>query len=203
MKLRLAACVAAVCSLPAYGDKTTLPPSVVDALSPIDTVPTRSALDGAFADSQGALDSLRVIALDRSGDLGIQLRAIRALPSYCPAAPKSCGVDSPVHDALVSLVKTITAEAPALQSPQDLLRLRAAVEALGQTRTGLYSDVETLMPLLGSGSRDLRATTARALLNVCNTQALGGLSKSYSTEPVPQVRVELSAAIQDLRDCGN
>jgi glyceraldehyde-3-phosphate dehydrogenase/erythrose-4-phosphate dehydrogenase len=101
------------------------------------------------------------------------------------------------------LVALVVSEQAAQRTPQDLLRLRAAVEALGQTRTGLASDVDTLMPMMASTSRDLRATVVRALLNVCNMQALAPLNKSYTTERVAQVKAEIYAAIQDLRQCNN
>jgi hypothetical protein len=199
MRLGLVPCAAVLCALPAYGEPTALPQSVVNALTPIDSVPSKSALNAAFP-PQAALESLLSIALDRTSDLGIELRAIRALPSYCPPAPQLCGPGTVVHDSLVTL---IISEQAALRTPKDLLRLRAAVEALGQTRTGLASDVDTLMPMMTSPSRDLRATVVRALLNVCNMQAIAPLNKSYASERVPQVKAEIYAAVQDLRQCSN
>jgi hypothetical protein len=199
MRLALVSCAAVLCTLPAYGEPTTLPQSVVNALTPIDSVPSKSALNDAFP-PQAALENLLSIALDRTNDLGIELRAIRALPSYCPPITQPCGPGTVVHDSLVALV---VSEQAAQRTPKDVLRLRAAVEALGQTRTGLASDVDTLMPLMASGSRDLRATVVRALLNVCNMQAIAPLNKSYVTERVAQVKAEIYAAIQDLRQCSN
>jgi len=199
MRLGLVSCAAVLCTLPAYGEPTTLPQSVVNALTPIDSVPSKSALNDAFP-PQAALENLLTIALNRTGDLGIELRAIRALPSYCPPTPQLCGTGTAIHDSLVAL---IVSEQAAQRTPQDLLRLRAAVEALGQTRTGLASDVDTLMPMMTSASRDLRATVVRALVNVCNKQAIAPLNKSYATERVAQVKAEIYAAIQDLGDCSN
>jgi len=198
MRLALAGWAALLCTLPAHGDELGLPQSVVHALTPIDAQPTQSALNQVFATPQLALENLRSIALDRSLDLGIQLRAIRALPAYCPPAPQACGPGTPVHDTLIML---ITSQQLVQHTPKDQLRLRAAIEALGATRSKLVDDVNTLMPLLGNGSRDVRATVVRALLNICNTQAIGPLTRSYSLEQVAQVRAEISAAIQDLHQC--
>jgi hypothetical protein len=199
MKLGLVSCAAVLCTLPAYGDPQALPQGVVNVLTPIDSVPSKSALNDAFP-PQAALENLLSIARNREGDLGIAIRAIRALPSYCPQTPQLCGTGTVVHDSLVAL---IISEQAAQRTPKDLLRLRAAVEALGQTRTGLASDVDTLLPLMAHPSRDLRATVARALLNVCNMKAIGPLNKSYVAERVAQVKAEIYAAIQDLDRCSN
>jgi hypothetical protein len=82
-----------------------------------------------------ALDKLLSVAGDHTADLGIELRAIRALPAYCP---EPCGPGTPVHDGLIAFIDGFPA---AQYTPQDLLRLRAAVEALGATRSMLASDV--------------------------------------------------------------
>jgi hypothetical protein len=199
MRLGLVSCAVVLCALPAYGDPTMLPPGVVNALTPIEALPSKAALNAAFT-PQSALDRLRELALDRTIDLGIEIRAIRAMPSYCPQGLQACGAGTTVHDSLVAM---IMAEQVAQHTPQDLLRLRAAVEALGQTRTGLASDVDLLVPLLGNPSRDMRATVVRAMINICNMQALAPLNKSYLTERVPQVKAEIAAALQDLPECTN
>ena len=113
-----------------------------------------------------------------------------ALPSYCPAAPAVCGPGSVAHDTLVALIDSYAAP----RTPQDLLRLRAAVESLGATRSGLASDVDKLIPLLGNGSRDVRATVVRALRNVCNMQAIPPLSLRLQSETTDQVRRAISAS---------
>jgi len=79
--------------------------------------------------------------------------------------------------------------------------LRAAVESLGATRSGLASDVDKLIPLLGNGSRDVRATVVRALRNVCNMQAIPPLSLRLQSETTDQVRRAISAALVELRQC--
>lgn len=199
MRIALAGWAALLCTLPAHGGEIALPQSVVHALTPIDAQPTPAALNQVFENPELALENLKSIALDRSIDLGIQLRAIRALPSYCPPEPQPCGPGTMVHDTLIMLMKSQTL---VQHTPQDQLRLRAAIEALGATRSKLAEDVNTLKPLLSNGSRDVRATVVRALLNICNTEAIDPLTRSYSLEQVAQVRAQISAAIQDLHQCG-
>lgn len=183
-----------LCALPAQGDLADLPASVVDALTQIDTPPSKSALNQMYPTPQAALDNLRAIAVDHTNGLGVELRAIRALPAYCPSP---CG-GSPVHDTLVSLINEY-ARSP--RGPQDVLRLRAAVEALGATSSGLAADVDLLRPLLDDPSRDVRATVVRALRNVCNGQAITPLSMRYQSEPTDQVKLAIYAALRDLRSC--
>jgi hypothetical protein len=186
-----------LCALPAQGDLATLPPAVVDALTQIDTVPSQATINDMFPSPQAALDNLRAIALDHTldlGSLGIQLRAIRALPAYCP---QPCG-DATIHDTLLSLIDDYV-RSP--RAPQDVLRLRAAVEALGAMRSGLVADVNTLLPLLDDPSRDVRATVVRALRNTCNAQAITPLSMRYQDEPTDQVKLAIYAALRDLRQC--
>ncbi len=190
--------VVVLCALPARGDVTSLPPPVVDALTPIDTLPTKAQLNDAFGTV--ALDQRRAIATDANQDFGIQLRAIRALPSYCPTLPAKCLPGTPAHDTLIGVINGYAASP---QAPRDLLRLRAAVEALGVARSGDSSDVQILVPLLGHASRDIRAATARALGNICNTLAESPLHTRYTTEPIDQVRLAISTALRDLQQCVN
>jgi hypothetical protein len=186
-----------LCALPAQGDLTSLPPAVIDALTQIDTAPSKATLNNMFPTPQAALDNLRAIALDHSIDLGVELRATRALPAYCPAAPQPCGATA-IHDTLLSLIDDYD-RSP--RRPQDVLRLRAAVEALGATRSGLVADVDKLRPLLDDPSRDVRATVVRALRNTCNAQAITPLSIRYQNEPTDQVKLAIYAALRDLRQC--
>jgi hypothetical protein len=182
-----------LCAFPAQGDLASLPPAVVDALTQIDAAASPAALNEMFPTPQAALDNLRAIAIDHT-NLGVELRAIRALPAYCPSP---CG-GSPVHDTLVSLINEYQ-RSP--RGPQDILRMRAAVEALGATRSGLAADVDTLRPLLDDASRDVRATAVRALSNICNGQAITPLSMRYQSEPTDQVKLAIYAALRDLRSC--
>jgi HEAT repeat protein len=81
------------------------------------------------------------------------------------------------------------------------LLLRAAVEALGIARTGNPDDVPRLVPYLDHPSRDIRAATARALRDMCNTGAIVPLRTRYQNEQVDQVRLAISTALRDLGQC--
>jgi hypothetical protein len=183
-----------LCALPARGGLAELPAHVVDALTQIDTTPSTASLNDMFPTPQAALDNLRAIAADHTIDLGVELRAIRALPAYCSAP---CG-GTPVHDTLVALINEYE-RSP--RGPRDVLRMRAAVEALGATSSGLAADVDMLRPLLDDPSRDVRATVVRALRNICNGQAITPLSMRYQSEPTDQVKLAIYAALRDLRQC--
>ena len=195
MKIRLVATAALLCALPASGQNAPLSQLEIHALTPIDTMPSTASLATVF---EAPLDSLRTIALDRSVDFGVELRAIRALPAYCPAAPTVCGPGTVVHDTLTALIDGYVSSP---RGPLDVLRLRAAVEALGATRSRLASDVDKLMPLLDDGSRDVRVTVVRALRTICNMQAIGPLNQRFSNEPTDQVKLAIFAALRDLRQC--
>lgn len=195
MRLRLLACAGLLCALPASGSNAFLTPPVIQTLTSIDAIPSQTALNTAFG-SQAPIASLLAIADDRMVDLGIALRAIRALPAYCPPAPQTCGSGT-VHDELLSRIDGYAAP----RTPQDLLRLRAVVEALGVTRSGLASDVDRLMLLLGSGSRDVRATVVGAIRNICSKAAIIPLSAYLFNEPSLQVKFAITAALRDLAQC--
>ncbi len=85
------------------------------------------------------------------------------------------------------------------------LLLRAAIEALGAAGLGNQggdpNDVAVLVPFLDNTSRDIRAATARALSDLCDTQAIVPLRTRYLGETVPQVRLAISAALRDLAQC--
>lgn len=199
MRLLSATCVAALCALPAYGEQDRLSDSELHALTPIDSVPSKSALNVVFGSApDAARDGLLKIVREGTDDFGVEIRAIRALPVYCPPAPASCA-GTVVHASLAELVRS--KQSLQQQTAQDLLRMRAAVEALGQTRTGLAEDVDLLAPLLSSTSRDLRATVARALLNICNRTALLPLDKVLGVEQVEHVKAEMRAAVRELAHC--
>jgi HEAT repeat protein len=182
-----------LCALPAAGALPDVPAEVVDALTQIDTAPSTDTLNGMFPTPQAALDNLRRIALDAT-EFGVQLRAIRALPAYCPSP---C-TDSPVRDTLLLLIAN---DSRTMHTPQDILRLRAAVEALGATHSRLAGDVTLLKPLLDDVSRDVRATAVRALRNICNQDAITPLSTHYQSEKTEQVKHEIYDALRDLLQC--
>lgn len=185
-----------LCALPAQGDLPDVSEQVVDALTQIDTTPSKATLNDMFPTPQAALDNLTQIATDPTNP-GVQLRAIRALPAYCPASPTPCGT-SPVHQTLLSLVDDYGSSP---RAPQDIMRVRSAAEALGATRSQLEGDVAALTPLLEDTSRDVRATVVRALGNVCNRTALVPLSSRYQKEETEQVRRAIRAAVGDLQQC--
>ena len=194
---------ALLCTLTAHGQTAGPSQHALNALTQIDALPTAPALTDAFAPAP-ALDDLIELAVnaDHTVDVGVQLRAIHALPTFCPSGPTAralCAQNLLVHDTLIQIIES---DQRSQHTPQDTLRLRAAIEALGAMRSGLESDVSELVPLLGNGSRDVRATVARALHNICNMQAKGPLQIRYSMEPILQVRLEISSAIQDLNQCG-
>jgi HEAT repeat protein len=158
-------------------------------LTPIDSLPTTQQLDLVF---QGqALAELSAIAGAEGNDIGVRLRAIHALVNYCTAP---CAVGDTAHDTLASLV---TANADVL-SGSDLLVLRAAIEALGPLEVA--TDVNLLSPLLNHPSRDIRATTADALRDLCNTSAIEPLRVRYSEETVEQVELAISEALRLLAE---
>jgi hypothetical protein len=183
-----------------------------DTLAMIDALPTRQQLD--FALGTSAVDQLLALVNDPSTALGLQIRAIRVLPSYCPDSGCASSV---VHDALAELVRGYVSHmtrSAAPLAPQDLLRLRAALEALGATRSGLDSDAAlfTASPqlLLHHPSRDLQAAAVRALRGVCSpdlctrevcTASSDAVRALLGTSPTPQVRSAIISALQGLAPC--
>jgi hypothetical protein len=196
-------CAVLLCALPADGGNAMLSASMVNVLTPIDAIPSQAALYKAFGPSPLlAGNPLLAIAQDDTIDLAIALHAIRALPAYCSSA-QTCGSDDPddlVHKTLLSRIARYQASP---QTSEDLLRLRAAVEALGATRSGRIEDVDALLPLLGNASRDVRATVVRALGSICNTTATNQLNVHLLGEQTLQVKLAITAALQDLSQCAN
>lgn len=185
--------ILALCTLPAAHGEQTLSINVMHALTPIDAMPTKEALIQVFPVNT-ALE-LSQIAQNPAPDLfGVRLRAIRALPLFCPTA---CEGAIP-HATLVAL---ITGPLPDAPSGQNVLLQRAAIEALGVARTGDPDDATLLVPFLDSQNRDVRAATARALRDMCSTQAIVPLRTRYLNEEVPQVRLAISTALRDLGQC--
>jgi hypothetical protein len=196
---RLLVLAAVLCALPASGDQTVLPPAVVVALTPLDALPSKSDVDNAFTPGP-ALDNLIAIARDTTADLGVALHAIRMLPLYC-SDPASCGTGTPVHDTLFAIVSDYTAAlARSPLSPQDALRMRAAIEALGATHSALTGDADLLSSsaLLDHASRDVRVTVVRALRSLASCDAVNPLKRRNVNEPSPQVKLAIVGALQSL-----
>ncbi len=70
--------------------------------------------------------------------------------------------------------------------------LRGAIQALGPQR--VQTDLALLVPLLDHPSRDVRAATAHALRDLCNTQAINPLRVRYNSEATDQVRLAIEEA---------
>jgi hypothetical protein len=185
-------------ALSAHGDSIQLAPSVMHAMTPIDSVPTKEELVALFP--QNTATQIAAIAQDTNVDFGVRLRAIRALPQFCLP---SCAGTAP-HASLRALLASVP---PADQTGTSILLLRATIEAIGVSKSTDPDDVTKLAPFLDNPSRDLRAATAYALRDLCNQLAVVPLRQRYDTEMkpggIPQVRLAISAALRDLATCSN
>jgi hypothetical protein len=211
MTPRLLVIAALLCAVPATGGDIKPTPAQIDALTVVDAPPSPAAIDRAFASGPGptpGLDAVVALAGDPMQDLGVQIRAIRALPQYC--LPSCAG--TAVHDTLAGLVAGYRDQlATGPLSPQDMLRLRTAMEALGATRSGLQADVALLIadPLLHDPSRDVQVTAVRALRNLCSPDlcspdaCLQGANavRPLLTNADTQVNVAINRALTDLARC--
>lgn len=212
MTPRLLVIAALLCAVPATGGDIEPTPAQVDALTVVDAPPSEAAIDRAFASGPGltpGLDAMVALAGDSTQDLGLQIRAIRALPQYC--LPSCAGTAA--HDTLARLVASYRDQlAMAAMSPQDILRLRTAMEALGATRSGLQSDVDllTMSPvLLQNPSRDVQVTTVRALRSLCSPDLCSPgacLQGANAVRPLlttadTQVNAAFNRALSDLARC--
>ena len=188
--------VVSLCALPALGEETQLSSDILHTMTPIDTVPTKGDISKIFPGNTAA--QLAGVAQDGNVDFGVRLRAIRALPQFCPA---SCAGTVP-HQTLVSLLASVN---PSEQQGPNVLLLRAIIEALGVAKSGDSADVSRLTPFLDNASRDIRAATAFALRDLCNQAAVTPLRNRYNVEMgpngVPQVRLAISEALRDLGTC--
>jgi HEAT repeat protein len=137
-------------------------------------------------------------------DLGIQIHAIRMLPLYCPDTP-ACAPGAAVHDTLFTIVNGYLAQLgltpPVQLAATDLLRLRAAVEAIGATHSALPVDADLLLShgLIDHDSRDVRVTVVRALRGLNSCTAVNPLKVRLVTDPSPQVRAAIHTALQALQ----
>ena len=212
MTRRLLVIAALLCAVPATGSGIDPTSAQIDALTVVDAPPSRALVDLAFSSGPGptpGLDALLALAGDATQDLGLQIRAVRALPQYC--LPTGCARTA-VHDALAAIVdryRTQLVAAPL--SPQDMLRLRAAVEALGATRSGLQADVDLLTApaLLRHPSRDVQVTVVHALRNLCSPDLCSrdacvrdaNALRELRTNTDTQVDAAIDRALADLARC--
>jgi hypothetical protein len=208
MKTRLIATAALLCALPASGGGVQPTPAQVDALTPIDAPPVRGQVELAFPAGAG-IAGLIALATDPGQELGLQIRAMRTLPQFCP--PTGCAA-APLHQTLVTIVDGYRALlATTALPPTELLRLRAAMEALGATRAGIQADVDLLTApvLLHHASRDVQVTAVHALRRLCSPDLCSHDSCVQSANAVralrtgadTQVDAAINSALQDLAQC--
>ena len=200
MKHVIAAIVCAGAVAAATGSATNLSPKAQNLLTTIDSVPTKDQIDDAFEDDpQQAKQNLAAIATDSDPSpdaISIRLRAIHALAKYCGAPPTTpCTASDLAHQSVTAVI----AANPNANTGSDALILRAAIETLGAMKVS--ADVTVLTPLLSNPSRDIRAATARALRDLCNTQAISALRERYNPEPTLQVKLAISEALRILDQC--
>ncbi|HET9625913.1 MAG TPA: HEAT repeat domain-containing protein [Kofleriaceae bacterium] len=192
-------------SLPARGDagsaEPLLTPRVRNQLSAIDTLPSLNVLSDQSA-LRNAAPSLSSIASDSGNDVGVRIRAARAMVGYCNAntdPDDNCAsLTSQIHVALLEIITSYQSNPS--PTPRDLVLMRAAVESLGAARAVLPDDVATLLRLLDHPSRDVRATAVRALATSCAQDAIDRVRALQRTEPTAQVRGELNLAAQAITD---
>jgi len=197
MKLLGAACASVFALGIAFGDTALqLSNPQYDTLTPIDSVPSSQQITTVFNNSTGdALVGLQALANPppmSNPDRGVQLRSVRALIHYCATSP--CAENDPAHVTLLAIANDAVYRDA--RSGSELLVLRATLESLGVLQ--IPSDLNILVPQLQHPSRDIRATAARALRDLGNTQAIGPLRARLTIETVPQVKTAISDALRVL-----
>jgi hypothetical protein len=202
MKAVVCATLLGILAAIASGDSALpLDQKAKNTLTPIDSVPTRAQIDDAFSTSQlTALENLTAIATDdqNPSDTGIRLRAIHALAKYCTSMP--CTDGDPAHLAVTTVIADNQHE---VSGPRVLL-LRAGVETLGAMRVR-NDDIGILIPILDHSSRDIRASTAKALADICGNPppTINALRTRYAHEPTEQVKLAISEALRILGQCSS
>ena len=189
-----------LCTLPAHGNQGMVDQDVLFKLTSIDTVVTKQDLQAVLASPANEVAKLRELATGNY-DFGLRLRAIRAIPHFCPEQPDEC------RDAILAVLDYVDADDSRLPG-QKVLRLRAAIEALGAARTGHAEDVTRLVAFLSDGSRDLRVAAIRALRDLCDPAAIVPLRRrlkdenGHPVETVKQVQLAIDEALATLAQCG-
>jgi len=185
--------------LAGVGGSTTAPlsPGQTNTLTTIDEVPSYEQLVTSLGSGSSG-DAIATLIGAASGQsesaIGIRLRAIHSLVTICQA-PNVCDSSSAAHAALLDIVVDPTYTTAT--SGSNVLILRAAIESLGQLKqTG---DADSLLGFLDHPSRDVRATTAFALRDLCNSQvAVPPLHTRLQHEATAQVQLAISAALRAL-----
>jgi HEAT repeat protein len=158
---------------------------IADLLSAADEAPTRERLDEVLGDAP--LAELKQIAADDTLDLGIRLRATRALGLY-----PSIEARAALHQAMSERGDCVRDGAAVTGTPS--LFMRAALEALGAMHDPL--DVPRIAACLQANSRDLRVAAARALRDLGASTAVCPLQERRAVETVPQVQSAISEALR-------
>lgn len=172
---------------------TTMPQLTPDqVLSSLDTTPTTDQINAAFMNQGSDAMTGLVSYATSASNVAVRLRAIHALSQYCVAP---CADLDPAHVALHDIADA----QPVPQSGSDLLVLRAAIESLGLMKDP--NDVATIAAFLNHNSRDIRATAALALGDLCNTTAVTPLRARTQYETVDQVKLAISSALRVLSAC--
>jgi HEAT repeat protein len=161
---------------------------VFELLSGIDFVPDREALDGVLGAT--AAQDLIDLARDLEGevDIGVRIRAYRALADY-PLPATEAALEAAVFDHAGA------------NSGSDVVMLRAAMHSLAIVAG--QDAVDVLAPRLNHSKRDVRAAAAIALGETGDTSPLEGHARWYlanrlAQEEELQVVVAINAAIARL-----
>ncbi len=206
-RLPLIVPIGAALLLVAFAHRPPAPPvpqRVMDTLGALDSAPTTVELNAAFMGSASSTaQSLAMISGDSTNDIGVRLRAIHALGQYCPLPgdPPPCTGTDPSHLALTDLITTLGAENLQVNGGSDLLLLRAAIETLGPLQVSGDAMALVNAQLLDHPSRDIRASTANALRDLCDPAGIVPLRTRLGFETVDQVKLAITDALSVLGEC--
>jgi HEAT repeat protein len=159
-------------------------PEVVEILSGIDFVPQRDTLDEVMG--AGAAQDLIDLARDLEGevDIGIRIRAYRALAHY-PQPATAAALEAAVFEHAGAV------------SGSEVLLLRAAMHSLALVAGP--DAVDAIAPRLNHSKRDVRAAAARALGETGAGQAARDLLLARRfVEEESQVILAIDEALRQL-----
>ena len=171
---------------PARRDVPAFAVGVVEGvLAVADEVVPRARFDEVLGATP--VPTLQAIANDPGLDVGVRLRAVRALGFY--RLPES-------REALHGVISArggCDGDGVAVTGT-PLLFVRAVLESLGAI--GDPDDVGRITPCLQAKSRDLRVAAARALRDLGASTAVCPLQHQRDVETVPQVQSAISEALR-------
>lgn len=164
-------------------------PELVELLSGISFVPSRSNLDLVLGDAP--VEDLVELLDTPPGELdpGVRLRALRALGQYA---------DDASADLAVETLELAVADHEDADEGIDVLYLRAAMGSLAVVAGP--SSVDHLVPLLGHPVRDIRVAAAESLAVTGSAEAVSSLRARAAVEEVLQVRLAIMEALRQLED---